>query len=83
MSEEDILRLDVAVDELRAVHELERLEDLVHNVLLVYVHEDVRADHRVQVRLHVVEGEVDVAVVVGLDDGEQPHDVVEIGRAHV
>ena len=45
------------------MHVLEALEHLVDNVLLVDVLEDVRTDDGVQIRVHKVKHQVDVAVV--------------------
>jgi len=55
------------VDEAGRVQKQERFESLVHDVLLVRLLENVGADHRVQVRLHVLKYEVDVLVVVRLE----------------
>ena len=52
----------------RRVHEFERLEELVHHVLLVYLLQYVGTYDGVQVSLHIVKDEVDVAVVLCLDD---------------
>lgn len=49
--EEEVRRLDIPVDELGRVHVIERLEELVDDVLLVDLLEDARADDGVQVRL--------------------------------
>ena len=45
---------------------LKRLENLIDDVLLVNVHKNVCTDDSMQVRLHVVEREVNVTIVVGL-----------------
>ena len=58
------------------MHVLERLERLPGDVLLVDVLQDVGADGGVQVRLHDLEDEVDVAVVVGLEAVDQRDDVL-------
>ena len=50
------------------MHKLERLEELIHNILLVYLLQDVGTYDGVQVSLHVVKDEVDVAVILCLDD---------------
>ena len=55
-----------------AVHVLERLEQLVHDVLLVDLLQDVGPDHCVQVCLHVVKDKVDVLVILSLDHVQQP-----------
>jgi hypothetical protein len=54
------------------VHVLERLEELVHDVLLVHLLQDVGADHGVQVGLHVLEHQVYVLVVLRAQHVEQP-----------
>ena len=46
--------LQVAMHQLGGVHVLDRLEALVHDVLLVDVLKNVGPDHRVQIRLHVL-----------------------------
>ena len=46
------------------VHTHESLEALIHYVLLVNLLEDVSPDYCVEVRLHVLEDEVDVPIVV-------------------
>jgi hypothetical protein len=43
--------LDVSVQQLPGVHVFERPKELVHDVLLVYLLKDARANHGVQVRL--------------------------------
>ena len=48
------------------MHVLERLEELIDDVFLVNLFENVGANHSVQVRLHVVEGQINVAVVFRL-----------------
>eukprot|EP00964_Phaeocystis_antarctica_P095252 scaffold61765_cov60-Phaeocystis_antarctica.AAC.2 len=74
--EQQVARLHVAVEQLRAVHVLERLERLPRDVLLVDVLQDRGADGGVQVGLHDLEDEVDVAVVVRLQAVDQRHDVL-------
>ena len=49
------------------VHELEALQVLVDDVLLVDVFKDVGPDDSVQVSIHEVENEVDVAIVLSSD----------------
>ena len=74
--EQDVGGLLISVDDVGRVEVLGCLEQLVHDVLLVYVLEDGLAfDHVVQVGFHVLEDEVDVTVVVGLDDIVQLDDV--------
>lgn len=43
------------------MHVLEGAEDLVHDVLLVHLLQDVGTDDGMQVRLHVLKHQVDVA----------------------
>lgn len=74
--QQDVRRFQVAVDEFAGVDVLHRFQDLVHHVLLVDFFEDVRADHRVQVRLHEIEHHVQVLVVLRLDDVAQANDVL-------
>jgi hypothetical protein len=54
------------------VQVLQRAEQLVHDVALVDVLEDVGAQHRVQVGLHVLEHEVDVTLILRLSDVQEP-----------
>lgn len=51
------------MQQISRVHELETLQVLVDNVLLVDVFEDVGADHSMQVCVHEVEYQVDIAVI--------------------
>jgi len=74
--EEQVGGLEVAVDEFTRVELLEGLEQLIDDLLLVDVFEDVGADDCVQVSLHLVEHALDVLVVLGADDVEQPHNVL-------
>ena len=60
------------MQQLARVHVLERPEELVHDVLLVHVLQDVGTDHGVQVGLHVLKDQVQVAVVLGLEHVQQP-----------
>ena len=48
------------------VHKLERLQQLPHDVLFVDVLQYVMSNRRVQICLHVLEDEVEVAIVVRL-----------------
>ena len=68
--EQEVGRLEVAVDEVAGVAVQQRLQGLVHDELLVHRLEDVGADDGVQVRLHVVEDEVDVLRVEVRGRGE-------------
>ena len=49
------------------MHVFQAFEYLVDNVLLVDVFKDVGANHCVQVRVHEVKDEVDVAIVLSSD----------------
>ena len=62
----------------RCAHE--RLKALVHDVLLVDLLQDVGADDRVQVRLHVLEDQVDVAVIVRFEHVLELHDVLVVAH---
>mmetsp|Transcript_35640 Transcript_35640/g.57417 ORF Transcript_35640/g.57417 Transcript_35640/m.57417 type:complete len:443 (+) Transcript_35640:359-1687(+) len=73
--EQNVRRLDVAVQHLSRMHELERLEELIDDVLLVNLLQDVGTDYRMQIRLHVVADEVNVLIIVGLEHIQQPYDV--------
>ena len=53
------------------VHVGERLERLVHDVLLMDLFQDIGPDGRVQVCLHVLEDKVEILIVVGFDDAVQ------------
>ena len=50
------------------MHVLETLQTLVDNVLLVDVFQNVGSDDSVQVSVHEIEHQVDVAVVFSTDD---------------
>lgn len=54
------------------MHPLQSAEQLVHRVSAVDVEEHAGAQGRVQVGLHRVEDEVDVAVVFGAHDVAEP-----------
>ena len=60
------------MQQLRGVHVLERLQQLVHDVRLVDLFQDVRPNHRMQVCLHVLEHQVDVAVILRLQHVQDP-----------
>jgi hypothetical protein len=59
--------LQVTVKQVGRVHVLEALEDLVHDVLLVNVFEDIGSNDGVQVGVHEVKYQVNIAVVFGTD----------------
>lgn len=74
--EQNVGRLLVAMNHVRRVQVLGRLQQLIHDVLFVHVFENGLAfDHVVQVGLHVLEHEVNVAVVVRFDYVVQFDDV--------
>lgn len=58
------------------VHELQALQVLVDDVLLVDVFEDVGSDDRMQVSIHEVEDEVDIAVIFSSNHILQPDNVL-------
>ena len=58
----------------------ERLEALVHYVLLVYLLENVGPDHRMQICLHILEDQVNVAVIVRLQHILELHDVLVVAH---
>lgn len=64
------------MEKIGRVHVLQTLETLVNDVLLVYVLENVCSNDRVQVSVHKVEHEVDVAIVLGSDCVLQSNDVL-------
>jgi len=78
--EQQVGGLDVAVEQAGGVHEEEGAQELVDDVLLVDLLEDVRPDHGVQVRLHKLENQVQVAVVLGPDNIDQADDVIVAGK---
>ena len=71
-NKESLCYLNVAVEQRGRVHILEGSEDLVHDVLLVDLFQDVGSDDSVQVGLHVLKNKVDVAVVLSLQNIQQP-----------
>ncbi len=67
-----MMHLDVSVEQLSAVHVLQRLEELVHDILLVDLLQNVCPDDSMQVCLHVVEHQVDIPVILGLHHIQEP-----------
>jgi hypothetical protein len=63
--QEDVAGFEISVDHVARVNVLDSFEELVHDVLLMDVLQDALFDDVVQVGLHVLEAEVDVAVVGG------------------
>lgn len=66
------------MDELGAVQVFEGFGDLVDDVFVVHLFQNALGDHVVQVRLHVLEHQVDVFAVLGLDSLLQLYDVVVV-----
>ena len=58
--EENVRRLDVSVQHLPRMHELQRLQELVDDVLLMDLFENVRTNHGVQVRFHIIGDQINV-----------------------
>jgi len=77
---EEVGGLQITVDDASAVEVLEGLEELVDDELLVHLFEDVCADDGVKIGLHVLEHEVDIAVVLGLHNIQQLEDVLMIAE---
>ena len=63
--EEQVAGFQVAVEQVAGVHVLETLKHLVDYVLLVDILENVRPNHRVQIRVHEVKHQVYVPVILG------------------
>ena len=51
----------------RGVEVFQGLQQLVDDVLVVHVLQQIRPDHGVEIRLHVLEDEVDVQIVLRAD----------------
>lgn len=64
--------LYVTMQQLSGMHILQSLEELVHNILLVYLFKNVGSDNCMKVCLHVVENKVYVPVIFGLQDRPEP-----------
>lgn len=62
------------------MHVLKALEYLVNDVLLMDILKDIGADDRMQVSVHEVEHEVDVAIIFSSDHILQPNDVFVTGK---
>ena len=76
--EQQVARLQVAVDEVTRVAKLKGFDALVDDELLVHRLENVGADHCMQVGFHVVKDQVDVAVVLSLEHILQTDDVLVV-----
>lgn len=74
--EQQVTGLQVAVEKIRRVHVLEALKYLIDDVLLVDILQNVGADHSMQVRVHEVEDQVDVAIVFSAYHILQPDNVL-------
>ncbi len=74
--EQDVGRFQVSVKDLRRVHIFETLENLIDYVPFVNVLKNVGFDDSVEVRLHEIENQVDVLVVLGPDDVQKLDDVL-------
>lgn len=61
--EKQITRLQIPMQQLGRVHELQTLYRLVYYVLLVDLFQDVGTDDGVQVCVHEVEDQINVAVI--------------------
>ena len=59
---------------------LERFEELVDDVFLVYGLEDVNSYDLVQVSFHEIKNHVEVLVIFGLDDVLESNDVLMLGE---
>lgn len=64
------------MQQLSGMHIFDGSQQLVDDVLLVNFFEDFCTNDRVEICLHVVEDEVDVFVVVGLQDVHQLDDIL-------
>ena len=58
------------------VHELEGFEHLVYNVLLVNLFQDVSSDNCMQIRIHKVKYQINIAVVFSPDNILQPDYII-------
>ena len=58
------------------VHVLQALEALIHDVLLVDVLEDVSSDNSMEIGIHEIEHQIDVAIVFSTDNILQSNDVL-------
>lgn len=77
--EQDVARLEVAMNDVGAVHGLERTQSLVGEVLAVVVRELLGTDNAMKVSLHELLDEVHLGeglVGAGLDDVEDADDVL-------
>ncbi len=68
------------MQQIRRVHVLEALEYLINDVLLVDVLEDIGADNCVKIRVHKVEDQIDVPIVLGANDILQADDILMTGQ---
>ena len=54
------------------MHVLQGLEELIHDVLFVYLLKDVGSNHSMQISLHVLKYKVDVPVIFCFQYVQQP-----------
>jgi hypothetical protein len=69
--EEQVGWLQVSVEQVSGVHILEAFQALVNNVLLVDILKDICSDNGMEICVHKVEDQVDIAVILS------PHYVLE------
>ena len=74
--EQQIARLKISVQEVSRVHVLQAFQVLVDDVLLVDVFEDIGSDNSMQVSIHEVEDEVDIAIVLRANHILKPNNVL-------
>lgn len=58
------------------MHVLERFDQLIHDILFVNFFQDIGPNDCMKVSFHVLEDEVQVTIVFGLEHIQQPNDVV-------
>ena len=78
--QQQVARLHVPMQQIGGVQILEALEILVDYILLVDVFQDVSPNHSVQVRVHEVEHQVDVAIIFSSNYILQPDYVLMAGQ---
>ena len=64
------------MQKIRRVHVFETLQALVNDVLLVDIFEDVRSNDGMQVSVHKVEDEIDIAIILGTNRVLQANNVL-------
>lgn len=68
------------MEQVGGMHVLEAFQALVNNVLLVNIFQDIGSDHCVQVGVHKVEYQVDVAIILGSHHILQSNNVFVAGQ---